>query len=144
MGEQANNAAMRAYLHTLREGRNMTQDEVAEGIEFTTRTYSSWEAGETQSIKEPYFLRAVLFLGGTLGHAKLLTSKNPPTEVQARKMAQDVLDNIVQEDVDLPEDVRDLIRYFERELATLRESDRMRLGPVLRAFLAGYRSSAEV
>lgn len=57
---------LRAYIRTLRQGRKVSQPKLAAAIDMPLRTYKSWEAGKTVTIKTSFLLRAIRYLRGSL------------------------------------------------------------------------------
>lgn len=135
--------AMRTYVATLRRGRGVSQKDLADRIGMNARTYLSWETGETQDIKAPYLLRAVEVLSGSADHLMRLADDRLGAE-EGRKLAEVILEGLAAggglEYVKTPEDVAELVRYFEEELTAIRQEDRRSLGDALKGFLAGFRA----
>jgi transcriptional regulator with XRE-family HTH domain len=81
----AANDPLRAYVVALREGRNFTQNAVADGTDVKRRTYIAWENGETKKLDLDVARDVVAFLGGAWEHLKDIHLK---TAEEARAMAE--------------------------------------------------------
>lgn len=93
--------ALRAYLRTLRDGRDLTQEQVAQAIGLAYRSYVDWELGTTKELKGTFLIRIVQLLRGSWDHAQRLAKPSATIE-QARDMALDALasDITSKEDLD--------------------------------------------
>lgn len=134
---------MRMYIATLRKGRGITQEDLAERIGMNARTYLAWETGKIQDIKAPFLLRAVDVLHGSADD--LIRLADDAMGIDAGKeLAEVILEGFASggalEYVKTPQDVADLMTYFEEELTAIRAEDRRNLGNALRGFLAGFRA----
>lgn len=135
---------MRMYIATLRKGRGLTQEDLAERIGMNVRTYLAWETGKIQDIKAPFLLRAVDVLQGSA--ADLIRLADDATGVTTgQDLAQAVLEGFTAggalEYIKTPQDIAELMSYFEEELSAIRAEDRQSLGSALRGFLAGFRAA---
>jgi|SRR5688572_5351769 len=134
--------AMRAYVVTLRKGRGVSQDDLARKIGMAPRTYLAWETGEIKDIKAPFLMRAISTLRGIPAHLMRLSEEDQDVE-HGEALAQAVLRGLEAggglDYVQTPEDVEELVRYFEEELTALEEEDRKRAGERLKGFWAGLR-----
>lgn len=135
--------AMRSYITALRKGRGLSQDALAERIGMNPRTYLAWETGKIQDIKAPFLLKAVEVLRGSADHLVRLADDRLGPE-DGRDLADAILKGFEAggglDYVKTPEDVAELMRYFQEELTAIREEDRRGLGDALRGFLAGFRA----
>lgn len=135
--------AMRAYISVLRKGRGLSQDALAESIGMNPRTYLAWETGKIQDIKAPFLLKAVEVLRGSADHLVRLADDNLGVS-EGRDLADAMLKGFEAggglEYVKTPEDVAELMRYFQEELTAIRKEDRRGLADALRGFLAGFRA----
>lgn len=84
--------ALRAYLRALRDGRDMTQEQVAQAIGMVYRSYVDWELGTTKELKATFLIRIIQLLHGSWEHAQKLAKPNATVE-QARDLALDALAN---------------------------------------------------
>lgn len=81
--------ALRGYITTLRNGRNFTQQQLADAIRMAKRTYISWETGHTKDIKTPYLLRALKVLNGSVDQVAELVDSS--TKADGEGLAKDWL-----------------------------------------------------
>lgn len=135
--------AIRSYVETLRDGRGITQNTLANNIGMHWRTYVAWATGNTEDIKAPYLLKAIDILGGSPDHLVRL-SRDDATEQMGVQLARAVLGGMATEGTvaytQTPVDVRQLMNYFDEELSALREEERSKLISALRGFIAGFRA----
>jgi len=80
--------AIRAYIVTLRKGRGVTLDAMADAIKMPRRTYIEWEQGRTRDIKTPFAVRAVQYLHGSLSD---LARIDQLSEEEAADLANTIL-----------------------------------------------------
>ena len=134
---------MRVYISTLRKGRGLSQDALAESIGMNPRTYLAWETGKIQDIKAPFLLKAVGVLRGSSDHLVRLADDKIGAD-EGRSLADAALEGFEAGGglayIKTPEDVAELMQYFEEELTAIRQEDRRSLGDALRGFLAGFRA----
>lgn len=76
----ASGDGLRAYLRRLREGRDITQDVLADAMGFSRRALIDWELGETRSIKEKQLIRAMKYLGASIEDIDYLIDSDATTE----------------------------------------------------------------
>ena len=132
-----------AYIRTLRERRSLTRDVVADRAGTSVSQLVRIESGE-QETRGSLLLRIVAAVQGDARHvAELLLSETATVE-HGRELAEAML-QVIEETgarsyLRTPDDVADLIRYFEEELTTIRQEDRRSLGDALKGFLAGFRA----
>jgi transcriptional regulator with XRE-family HTH domain len=63
---------VRGYIRALRDGRGVTQGQLALAIGLKERAYSLWETGKTEEIKATLLLRALRVLRGSFQFLGLL------------------------------------------------------------------------
>jgi transcriptional regulator with XRE-family HTH domain len=133
-----------AYIRTLREKRKFTREAVAKLADTSVSQLVRIEAGE-QDTRSSLLIRIVTVLQGKVEHIAELLAADSATADDGRALAERAVQVIDEAGarpyLKTPEDVADLLRLFEDELATLQEDERRSLGDQLRGFLAGFRAS---
>ena len=111
--------ALRAYSRTLRQGRKITQPDLADAIGMNLRTYKSWEMGDTKDIKTPYLLRAVRVLCGSFEQVANIQDAATAEEgaALARAWIKAPVEAIVEEARSSPDDVAARLNRFLELLA---------------------------
>ena len=59
---------LRAYIKTLRKGRHISQEHLADQVGMGRRTYVAWERGETKTLKSHYAQAMIRTLSGAPEH----------------------------------------------------------------------------
>jgi transcriptional regulator with XRE-family HTH domain len=79
--------ALRGYIKTLRQHREMSQDKLAKAMGWSRRAYIDWETGATRDIKAPQLVRGLLVLNGSFEQVAAFTDAATfeDGEHQARK-----------------------------------------------------------
>jgi transcriptional regulator with XRE-family HTH domain len=103
--------ALRSYVRTLRQLRNISQPDVADAIGMALRTYKSWEVGETRDIKTPYLLRAVRFLRGSFD--QVATIPDSATVEDGAILAHELVDSFAPLPDETPEEASRINRLLD-------------------------------
>lgn len=126
---------LRAYFVTLRKGRRVSQESLADQIGMGRRTYVAWERGETKSLKAQYAQAMIRVLGGAREHLDQIGRMTPS---EAKELAESWLTLSQTERAQLNDSAHKLRRVIE-----LAEDDPARLEEVIRQVQRIARDDAE-
>lgn len=131
--------AMGSYIQALRG--KISRARMADDIGTTENTLWRIESGKQEPGLD-LLVRIMNYVNGSLDDAIRLATKPDATAEDGEYCAKRIREIAAEEGAQLrtPEDVAQLMRYFEEELVTIQESDRRSLGDALRGFLAGFRA----